>query len=89
MIVFKKVIEIYDKSIKKIRGIAETGEYVEVRLKKVYGANKEYFLDVRVAKEEGLSMRFLYMKTVQENMSIKEIISFLDIKFLEEKDDST
>jgi hypothetical protein len=75
MVTFKKLIEIIDDSIKKIRGITENGDYCEVRL-------KGKCLDIKCSKQEGYSMRCIYRTVVEGDMSIAEIIELLGITFI-------
>ena len=91
MITFVQVIEMIDKPIKKIRGITETGEYVEVRMKEIDKDNRSsihtHSLDIRMSKFEGESMRIIYHQNVIKELSLAEIIDFLGIKFIKEEFD--
>ena len=77
VIKFVEVIEKIEVPIKKIRGITNTGEYAEIRL-------KDNVLDVRVSKEEGNQLRVIFKQAVLGHLSIDEIIEFLDVEFIKE-----
>lgn len=60
-------MEIFDdKGIKKIKGHTEDGTYVEIRY-------KDGYLDIRASNNEGISMRRLYSKKVNKELTIDEM----------------
>lgn len=78
MIRFKEVIEIVQEPIKKIRGISESGDYVEIRL-------KNCSLDIRASKQNGDCMRTLYRQELIKPLTIEEIIKYLGLEFISEE----
>jgi len=76
MVSVKHIIEIVQEvELKKIRVITEKDEYAEIR-------QKDGWLDVRVSRTEGDSLRAIFRERLNKELSINEMIERLDILFL-------
>lgn len=75
MFVIKKIIEIVNSPIVKIRGLTSNNEYFEIRL-------KDNWLDVRVSKSEYESMRCIYRDKVYENLTVHDVFEVLKISMM-------
>ena len=75
MIEIKKIIEIIQEPILKVRAIDSSGDYVEIKL-------EDGWLDVRAGKDENSSLRTLYRDNDSEGLTFAEIINKLNIIYL-------